>query len=268
MTDPATSTQQDSRPQDVSSLQVRLPPFWPQNPQVWFHQVEAQFCLARITSETTRYYHVASSLPPDVAGELSDVLSAPMGATPYQHLKTKVLERFMPSDRTRLQQLLTGEDLGDRRPSQLLRRMQQLLGERDIPNHSALLRELFLQRLPQPIRLVLAAAGDVTLDRLAELADNVHEATSPSVTAVLPPRDPAISRLEARLEELAASVAALRSRPLETRPSRLDHRALSRSRQARSPSPTSLCWYHRRFRHRATKCTPPCSWPGNARRDH
>ncbi|KAL1482501.1 hypothetical protein MTO96_050319, partial [Rhipicephalus appendiculatus] len=45
-------------------------------------------------------------LPPDVASELSDVISNPSDTAPYQHLKTKVLERFMPSERVRLQQLL------------------------------------------------------------------------------------------------------------------------------------------------------------------
>ncbi|XP_049272387.1 uncharacterized protein LOC125758763 [Rhipicephalus sanguineus] len=73
----APSTEQASRLQDVSAVQLRLPSFWPQDPQVWFHQVEAQFSLYRIASETTRYYHVASVLPPDVASELSDVLSNP-----------------------------------------------------------------------------------------------------------------------------------------------------------------------------------------------
>ncbi|XP_075557183.1 uncharacterized protein LOC142589566 [Dermacentor variabilis] len=77
----------------------------------------------------------------------------------------------LPSELTRLQQLLTDEELRDRRPSLLLRRMRQLLGERDVPTHSALLRELFLRRLSEPIRLVVAAAGDGILDRLAELAD-------------------------------------------------------------------------------------------------
>ncbi|KAH7944988.1 hypothetical protein HPB49_004565 [Dermacentor silvarum] len=72
---PAPSTEQDSRPQEVSSVQLRLPPFWLQNPQVCFRQVKAQFCLYRITSETVRYYHVLSVLAPNVAGELSDVLS-------------------------------------------------------------------------------------------------------------------------------------------------------------------------------------------------
>ncbi|KAH7967000.1 hypothetical protein HPB49_021200 [Dermacentor silvarum] len=127
---------QNSRAQDFSLVQLRLPPFWIQNPQVPFHQIEAQIYLDSIMLETARYYHVASVFPTDVAGDLSDVLSTPAGATLYQHLKANVLERFMPSECTRLQQLLTEEDLGDRCPSQLLRRMRQLFGECDVPTHS------------------------------------------------------------------------------------------------------------------------------------
>ncbi|XP_037520524.1 uncharacterized protein LOC119397157 [Rhipicephalus sanguineus] len=264
----APSTEQASRLQDVSAVQLRLPSFWSQDPQVWFHQVKRQFSLYHIASETTRYYHVASVLPPEVASELSDVVSNPLDTTPYQHLKTKVLERFMPSERVRLQQLLAEGDLGDRRPSQLLRRMRQLLGEHAVSAHSELLRELFLQRLSQPIRLVLAAAGDISLDRLAELAHQVHVVTSPPVNAVLPPAGAAISRLKVRTDELAASIAALRNPLQETRSPRSGRRALPRTREAQSPSPPPLGWYHRRFRHRAATCTPPCSWQGNACRDH
>ncbi|XP_077496505.1 uncharacterized protein LOC144107388 [Amblyomma americanum] len=105
-----------------------------------------------------------------------------MGDTPYQHLKTKMLGRLMLSDRARLQQLLAAEDPDDRRPTYLLRRIRQLLGEHDVPSHTSFLRELFLNHLPKPIRLVLPPAGDVTLDRLTELADRVHEVASPSVS--------------------------------------------------------------------------------------
>ncbi|XP_037557917.1 uncharacterized protein LOC119435011 [Dermacentor silvarum] len=127
---------QNSRAQEFSLVQMLLPPFWIQNPQVPFRQIKAQIYLDSIMLETARYYHVASVLPTDVAGDLSDVLSTPARTTPYQHLKTKVLERFMPSECTRLQQLLSEADLGDRRPSQLLRRMQQLFGDCNVPTHS------------------------------------------------------------------------------------------------------------------------------------
>ncbi|KAH7977044.1 hypothetical protein HPB52_023226 [Rhipicephalus sanguineus] len=55
-------------------------------------------------------------LPPDVASKLSDVPFSPSDTTAYQHLKTKELQRFMPAERARLQQLLEEGDLGDRRP--------------------------------------------------------------------------------------------------------------------------------------------------------
>ncbi|KAH7956854.1 hypothetical protein HPB52_012954 [Rhipicephalus sanguineus] len=45
---------------------------------------------------------------------------APSDATPCQHLKTKVLQRCMPSERARLQQVHAERDLGDRRHSELL----------------------------------------------------------------------------------------------------------------------------------------------------
>lgn len=45
--------------------------------------------------------------------------------------------------------------------------------ERDVP----LLRERFLQRLSEPTRMVLAPAGEITLDRLATLANRETECT-------------------------------------------------------------------------------------------
>ncbi|KAH6928797.1 hypothetical protein HPB50_019529 [Hyalomma asiaticum] len=146
-------------------------------PQLNKPNVEAQSFLYRIASETTRYYHAASVVPPDVASELSDVLSNLSDSTPYQHLKTKALERFMPLERVRLRQLLAEGALATDAPPNYCAKCDRH-GEHKVSNHSPFLRELFLQSLRQPIRLVLAAAGDVSLDRLAELADKVHEATA------------------------------------------------------------------------------------------
>ena len=60
--------------------------------------------------------------------------------------------------------------------------MQQLLGDKAIDN--ALLRELFLQRLPTNIRMVLASAHDETTDieKLAQPTDKVVEVAMPTAT--------------------------------------------------------------------------------------
>ncbi|KAG0430774.1 hypothetical protein HPB47_022389 [Ixodes persulcatus] len=160
-----------STPTPVAAVAVRLPPYWDRNPRVWFLQAESQFHLTHITSQQRMYHHVVSVLSPTAADEVYDVLCNPSTTNPYDQLKAALLQRTEASERTRWQQLLSAEELGDRRPSQLLRRMTQLLGERASTIDDALLRELFLQRLPPNVQMVLAAAAPLNLTGLAGLAD-------------------------------------------------------------------------------------------------
>ena len=73
--------------------------------------------------------------------------------------------------------VFTSEELGDRKPTQLLRQMQQLLDDSAGPQpDNSLLWELFFQRLPSHVRIVLASSGDtVSLDILADMADKMLE---------------------------------------------------------------------------------------------
>ena len=94
------------------------------------------------------------------------------------------------SEQERLQQLIlfhTDSELGDRKSSQFLRRMQQLLEDKAQDTDNAFLRELFLQRLPPNVRMVLASTPDTgSLDNLAQLADKILEvaASSPAIATV------------------------------------------------------------------------------------
>ncbi|KAH9367382.1 hypothetical protein HPB48_010177 [Haemaphysalis longicornis] len=181
-----------SLPPDVAVIQLRLPTFVRKNPHVWFAQVEAVFDLHRVTSETTRYRHLLCNLPPEVADEVADIIGAPLNDAPYQRLKQSILDRTTVSESARLRQLLTHEELGDRRPSQLLNTMRQLVSSSNVDSS--------------------AAAGDLTLDRAAELAHKVHDATSPSAAILASTAESsAVSRLETRIDQLAASIEALRT---------------------------------------------------------
>ena len=65
--------------------------------------------------------------------------------------------------------------------------MQQLLGDTlgMSADTNSFLRELFLQRLPANVRMVLASAdSSMDLDKLVDMADKVMEVAAPTVAAV------------------------------------------------------------------------------------
>ena len=107
----------------VAAVAVHLPPFWPSNPQVWFVKVEAQFSRRGITTSRTKYEEIACALPTEYDTEIQDLILDPPEDQPYEKLKEQLIARIADSERQKLQQLLTAEELGDRKQSQLLRKM-------------------------------------------------------------------------------------------------------------------------------------------------
>ena len=104
-----------------------------------------------------------------------------------------------------MQQLFNAEELGDRKPTQLLRRMQQLLGEKASSIDGSFIREVFLQRLPTNVCMVLVSIGDNSnLEELAELADKIIKVAAPSNAFVTAPQ------LTAEMDQLRAEIAGLR----------------------------------------------------------
>jgi hypothetical protein len=159
--------------------------------------------------------------------------------------------------------LFQAEELGDKKPTQLLRRLNQLLGDSTTLNESVL-RELFLQRLPGNVRMVLASTPSGTsLDNLAELADRVVEVAAPTVAGVkTPAADPPPAPPNPQYEQLLAEVAKLTATVAKL--TRARSKTPGRHSRRPSPSPGSsasdhICWYHRTFGTEAKKCTPPCS---------
>lgn len=74
---------------------------------------------------------------------------------------------------------------------QLLRRMQQLLRDKGgAPDRDGtFLHELFLQRLPANIRMVLGLTDEsLALSKLVELTDKLMEVATPSVSAIATPQ--------------------------------------------------------------------------------
>lgn len=250
----------------TAAVSIKLPPFWPADPEVWFAQVEAQFTTKNITTQKTKFDYVVASLSPEYATEVRDIILSPPADNPYEDLKNKLIQRTVVSERRRLQQLFTTEQLGDRKPSQLLHHMQQLLGDKAATLDNSVMKELFLQRIPAQVRMVLASTPDTTtLEELAQLADKVLEVAvpPPAVAAINNHDSDMASELQRLRTDVTNLMCAVRALPTGNRPRR---RGNSTPPRTREPSPQrQLCWYHNRFGEEARKCQPPCSWDLNSR---
>ncbi|XP_022111482.1 uncharacterized protein LOC110990694 [Acanthaster planci] len=241
----------------------------------WFAQVEAQFPTRKIIMQDTKFAYVIGLLPPEEAREVRDILIAPPDQDRYDHLKAEVIRRTSISEQKRLHQLLIAEELGDRKPTQLWRRMKQLLGENTL--EEKILKQLFLQRLPANAQFILASTSQMTpIQQLAELADKIIEVSIPhrthTVSAVSPAVPPSgqpslqTQALQAKVDELTQQVNALTSQLMSQQRGRRRTRDSTPSRprsssRGRSPSHAGKdCRYHWRYGTDAKRCVSPCSY--------
>ncbi|XP_063394583.1 uncharacterized protein LOC134679556 [Cydia fagiglandana] len=263
----------------VNAVGVKVPPFWPEEPALWFAQLEGQFSLANIVADSTKFYHVVSNLEHKYAAEVKDIITKPPATEKYDKLKTELVYRLSVSKDKRVEELVSQAELGNRKPSQFLRHLRDLAGT-DLSDD--FLRSIWAKRLPPHVQTVIATMSDATLDKVAALADRVNdivvhtphvaEASGSAVPVLVPSSVPSTmeERLNRRIDDLVRQVAALatgNSRGRATTRSRSRGRHSSRSRSRAGSS--GRCWYHDRFGPRATKCRAPCSWTeGNASGGH
>lgn len=254
------------QPAEVSAFggaHNRLPPFHKANPKLWFAHVEAVFYTSKVTTQVMKYQSVIANLGLDVIEQVADLIEDQTSLTPYDTLKDRLIEVYGESENRRIQRLLQDTQLGNQRPSQLLRTMVQQAGTTMTKKTVAM---LWLQKLPSRMQAILAATGQEDPDKLAATADKVAEidqppevhAASASPSASRYSSDPAIDNLLKEFRQLKAEVAELR----RERRGRSRDRNSSRNRRPRSASKSAggLCFYHERFKERAQKCTQPCTW--------
>lgn len=262
MTD-STSEDANSNAQ-ISKISVRLPPFWPEKPALWFCQLEAQFTLFGISRDATKFWYVVSQLDNKYVQEIEDIVINPPKENKYQKVKEELIKRLSTSQELRIKQLLEHEEIGDRSPSQFLRHLKNLAGD-TVPDD--LMRTIWISRLPVSSQAILATQKDSALEDVANLADKIFEVNpKPHVVApVNATRSSEIALLTEKLDRLSRQVEEMsRSRTYfhRDRSNRSHSRHTSRSRK---PSQTvkEACWYHQIFGSKAKKCKQPCSFTGN-----
>ncbi|GBM59673.1 hypothetical protein AVEN_186987-1 [Araneus ventricosus] len=121
-------------------------------------------------SESLNLSQDVAALDPQTLTFVSDLLYTPPKDNPYTALKNRLLSEFEVSQNKKVRALPEDLDLGDRKPSLLLRQMQEL-SEGLVDD--AFLKNLWLNRLPVNIRTILSISSE-SLHKLAEMADSTN----------------------------------------------------------------------------------------------
>ncbi|GFW26805.1 transposon Tf2-6 polyprotein [Trichonephila clavipes] len=94
--------------------------------------LEARYREA-ITDTFTKFNYIVSNLPPEAAAIVRDLIITPDETDPYGTIKAQLIQRTGRVAQQEIRKLLTSEELGDRKPSELLRTMNRRAASHNVP---------------------------------------------------------------------------------------------------------------------------------------
>ncbi len=231
-----------------SAHKLRIPDFYAAKPRLWFSQLEAQFRLANVTDDESKFYNIVASLQAEVASRIDFVIENPPPFNKYCTIKEALLNAFEKSPFELCAQALSMLPLGDRQPSQLMSDLVDL-----IPRHHKLVVcpfvvALFAEKLPADIRLGLNLDNVESYERLAAQADALmacrQKATVQNVNC------------EQNADE--EDVIEISNVSKKFKKKNFGKNPKSVVNFNNSSNKNNLCWYHEKYADKATKCVKPC----------
>lgn len=243
----------------TASVAIKLPDFWKSDPAMWFAQAEAQFVLAGVTRDATKFYHIIAKVDQSVLCHISDLVANPPEDDKYKAIKDRLLSRFEMSAQAKMEKLLNSCDLGDMKPTHMLARMQDLAAGLKVDD--GLMKMLFLNRLPANVKTVLTI-HDGTLSRLAEMADKMVESSYTHIAATA--SQAAFAPQDELGEQIAYLTAEIKKLKGVGRHRSERSRSSSRVRQGTSDR-DNICWYHRKYAAQAHQCREPCAFKNSSK---
>ncbi|XP_044009504.1 uncharacterized protein LOC122853208 [Aphidius gifuensis] len=217
--------------------------------------------LGGITNDEDKFSQVLVNLESDVLMLVGDLANNPPTMDKFNILKDRILQSFAQTTEARLRRMFRGDESVGKKPTEILAHIKNLAsGE----CNATVLRTIFLEKLPEQMRVLLAMCEHEDLDKVAEMADKIYEMSNTSSCAIASSQEQAsvqaIANHESPISEVFKLIKTLSNKVDKLR---REYRSRSRSRSksrgcSNSPS-NNLCFYHRRFGYNARKCLETCS---------
>lgn len=224
---------------------IKLPPFYHNNPKMWFTQVEYILASRQISSEAARKIHLMANIDETLIGTLGTNYYA-AGNMTYSQIKAAILSATMPTTDVAMQKILDME-LGESTATQLLSKFAALM---DFDNADKCIRSLLAKKLPKDVRFRMTGI-ETGLDEYAREADKyivAHKAIAMS--------NPQRINWTGKTPNSQRG-SFVRSRP----PAHLMGQQRSQSFAGRaSQSQGTWCANHKKYGKETKYCKPPCAY--------
>ncbi|XP_036321231.1 uncharacterized protein LOC118735533 [Rhagoletis pomonella] len=267
---------------DISSFAARvqvplLNGFSLQSIESWFTRLEAFFSINNFGKmnqnqrDNAKFNIAVMYMDERLHEQTLDIVRNPPVKDKYATLRTAVLSKFSISPIARLEQLTSGIQLGDNKPSHMLSQLQRT----GVTTDKKLIKDFWLQKLPVSARAVITGIDkgnpEMTLEQLASIAgeiidvvrvNSVEAVSAGSSTRPLQQSSAhadSNASIESRIERIERALARI-----EKKSNKSHQRARSPSRQnsplRSSANSQQMCWYHKIFGTKAQKCNYPCNF--------
>ena len=227
----------------IRSISIKSPVFYRNNPTIWFRQLESQFALSGVRSTKTKFHHVMSVLPEDVAINLT------IPDENYEQIKEQVCAIYQKTKQELLEEALGSVSLDGQKPSVCLLKIKRKMADCGVQAQDDVIRHRLLQAMPTETKIALSAHSSLPLVEFSKLADTIYSYTQNdyNVSAVSPKEQyPTRNKFEPIRNQFAqhSTGTSYESKPFS---------------DGQRPK---ICRFHLFYASKAKRCKPWCKWPG------
>ncbi len=163
----------------------KIPDFWPHDPNTWFRKMESKFRICNITQSSTKHDHLLSALPTEICSNINDSLAEinENAADAYEQLKGLLMSSYTKDRWARAFELHKFLEIGDMKPSEMMRQMKALLPMDSTPG--TYFMAAFLLRLPADMIDHIISQDFKDCTKMAEYADMLYSRRRGNTIAAL-----------------------------------------------------------------------------------
>ena len=255
----------DDLAQMMSEVHIKLevPTFTPKKVKAWFVLLETFFTLANVVADCIKWAYVVTSLDEQYIAVIEPLILNPPEEDRYGAAKALLFKFEDDENERKLEETLRTEEIGDRTPSQFLRRLREIAPEATI----ATIREIWLSSFPECFgKLLLNICSNIEdYERLGQTADHVMQFSHEMEKAA---EKPSRTGDQEAVEELKKKVESLTNELSTTEMMLRKCRKIAKSAVFPQQNPFNpffrpivyqpfpgICFYHALFGNRAHKCT-------------